>query len=217
MRLNRNIEEALSAVWEFKERKIESLQEVQERLRNKFGEKMLQELLDKKYLLCPDAKIRLSEEGEYLARDIIRRQRLAERLLVDVLEIRGQLLDSAACEFEHVISPEIEKSICTLLGHPKLCPHGSSIPEGECCRQQVEVIKSIIITLDKLKQAERFKVVYIFIQNHPELHKLISFGVAPGATLKIHQTFPTLVIEMEEQLIALDKEIARNIYVKKLQ
>lgn len=217
MHLNKNMEEALSSVWEFKERKIESFQEIQERLKNKFGQNLLKELLEKEYIICSGAEIQLSEKGEYLARDIIRRQRLAERLLVDVLEIRGELIDSVACEFEHVISPEIEKSICTLLGHPKLCPHGSPIPEGDCCREQVEVIKSIVTTLDKLKQAERFKIVYILVQNHPELHKLISLGVAPGAILKVHQTFPTFVIEIEEQMIALDKEIAKNIYVKKLR
>jgi DtxR family Mn-dependent transcriptional regulator len=216
MNLHKNEEEALSSIWEFKERKIDDSQEIKGRLKKKIGTDLFGELIKKKYILQTEGKILLTEEGKYLARDIIRRQRLAERLLTDVFEIRGELMSSAACEFEHIISPEIEKSICTLLGHPKLCPHGSPIPEGDCCQKQVEVIKSIIMTLDKLKQGERSKIVYLLTHVHPELHKLISLGVVPGATIKIHQTFPTFVIQIEEQQIALDKDITKNIYVKKL-
>ncbi|HKR94761.1 MAG TPA: iron dependent repressor, metal binding and dimerization domain protein, partial [Candidatus Angelobacter sp.] len=38
-----------------------------------------------------------------------------------------------ACKFEHILSPEATTSICSFLGHPRTCPHGSPIPAGECC------------------------------------------------------------------------------------
>jgi Mn-dependent DtxR family transcriptional regulator len=38
-----------------------------------------------------------------------------------------------ACKFEHILSPEATERICTFLGHPRTCPHGSPIPAGECC------------------------------------------------------------------------------------
>lgn len=195
---------------------MEDFREIKERLKSRLGIDLVDELLRKKYISKISQKIVLTEEGKRIARDIIRRQRLAERLLADVLEIGGELLNSFACEFEHIISPEVERSICTLLGHPKLCPHGSPIPEGNCCQRQEEVLKSIVTTLDKLKQGESSKIVYMLTHAHPELHKLLSLGVVPGATVKIHQTFPTLVVEIEGQQLALDKEITRNIYVKKL-
>jgi putative ABC transport system ATP-binding protein len=72
--------------------------------------------------------------GEERARSIIRRHRLAERLFMDVLSIRdAAAVESNACTFEHILSPEVTDRICTFLMHPSTCPHGSPIPQGECC------------------------------------------------------------------------------------
>ena len=84
----------------------------------------------------------VTEEGEFTragearARDVIRRHRLAERLFMDVLSIRDEAeIESSACKFEHILSPEVTDRMCTLLGHPHACPHGSPIPNGECCAE----------------------------------------------------------------------------------
>jgi hypothetical protein len=67
---------------------------------------------------------------------VIRRHRLAERLFMDVLSIRDEgEIESSACKFEHILSPEVTDRICTLLGHPLACPHGSPIPQGDCCQR----------------------------------------------------------------------------------
>ncbi len=72
--------------------------------------------------------------GEQRARSVIRRHRLAERLFMDVLAIRDEgSIEQNACTFEHILSPEVTDRICTFLGHPRTCPHGSPIPEGDCC------------------------------------------------------------------------------------
>ena len=77
---------------------------------------------------------RFTPKGESRARDVIRRHRLAERLFMDVLSIRDEReIESSACKFEHILSPEVTDRMCTLLGHPTACPHGSPIPSGECC------------------------------------------------------------------------------------
>ena len=74
--------------------------------------------------------------GESRARDVIRRHRLAERLFMDVLNIHDeQEIESSACKFEHILSPEVTDRMCALLGHPDACPHGSPIPRGECCAE----------------------------------------------------------------------------------
>ncbi|MES1261124.1 MAG: ATP-binding cassette domain-containing protein [Acidobacteriota bacterium] len=76
-------------------------------------------------------------QGESRARDVIRRHRLAERLFMDVLNIRDEReIESSACKFEHILSPEVTDRMCTLLGHPLECPHGSPIPKGECCAEK---------------------------------------------------------------------------------
>jgi putative ABC transport system ATP-binding protein len=80
------------------------------------------------------AEIAFTPVGEERARSVIRRHRLAERLFIDVLAIRDdQSIEKNACTFEHILSPEVTDRICTFLGHPRTCPHGCAIPEGECC------------------------------------------------------------------------------------
>jgi putative ABC transport system ATP-binding protein len=84
-------------------------------------------------LKVSESEVSLTPRGESRARDIVRRRRLAERLLTDTFSIAGTEADSHACKFEHVISPELDQRICTFLDHPKTCPHGNPIPPGRCC------------------------------------------------------------------------------------
>jgi len=76
----------------------------------------------------------LAGEGMDRARDIIRRHRLAERLVQDTFAISGNAeIEANACILEHVLSPEVTASICRLLQHPRVCPHDRPIPPGPCC------------------------------------------------------------------------------------
>jgi DtxR family Mn-dependent transcriptional regulator len=81
-----------------------------------------------------DGEGEFTPAGEARARDVIRRHRLAERLFRDVLGIHDEAeIESSACKFEHILSPEVTDRMCSLLGHPGECPHGSPIPRGTCC------------------------------------------------------------------------------------
>jgi putative ABC transport system ATP-binding protein len=81
-----------------------------------------------------DRMIFFTEKGRKRAEDIIRRHRLAERLFVHTFHVHDEHeVAEQACRFEHILSPEATDSICTFLGHPRTCPHGSPIPAGECC------------------------------------------------------------------------------------
>jgi len=81
-----------------------------------------------------DGQGEFTPSGEARARDVIRRHRLAERLFRDVLGIHDEEeIESSACKFEHILSPEVTDRMCSLLGHPDACPHGSPIPRGGCC------------------------------------------------------------------------------------
>ena len=48
-------------------------------------------------------------------------------------------IEQQACKFEHILSPEVTDKICSFLGHPECCPHGSPIPSGECCEKAGKV------------------------------------------------------------------------------
>jgi putative ABC transport system ATP-binding protein len=78
--------------------------------------------------------IQFTDRGRQRAENVIRRHRLAERLFMQTLQISNEaVIEQQACKFEHILSPEATDSICTFLGHPETCPHGSSIPRGACC------------------------------------------------------------------------------------
>jgi Mn-dependent DtxR family transcriptional regulator len=75
-----------------------------------------------------------TEKGRKRAEDVIRRHRLAERLFTETFHVHDEReVEEQACKFEHILSPEATDSICSFLGHPRTCPHGSPIPAGECC------------------------------------------------------------------------------------
>ena len=81
-----------------------------------------------------DAVVDFTARGRQRAADIIRRHRLAERLFTETLKIQNEAeIEQQACKFEHILSLEATDRICTFLGHPKTCPHGSPIPAGACC------------------------------------------------------------------------------------
>ena len=81
-----------------------------------------------------DRMIVFTEKGLRRAEDIIRRHRLAERLFTQTFHVHDEKeVAEQACKFEHILSPEATERICSFLGHPRTCPHGSPIPAGECC------------------------------------------------------------------------------------
>ncbi len=78
--------------------------------------------------LDQDRVLHLSEAGRAYATSMLRRHRLAEVLLVDVLKVPWPQVHEEACRLEHAISDNLERHIVDLLGDPGTCPHGSPIP-----------------------------------------------------------------------------------------
>jgi len=155
-------------------------------------------------------RIRLTEKGADYASKLIRAHRLAERLLYDVL---GGDFESGACEFEHTVAHELVDSICILLGHPRLCPHGMPIPQGACCKKSARMVQSSVIPLAELEIAQSAKVAYVNCKSDQQLHKIDSLCIRPGAIVTLHQRYPTYVIECEGSNIAMDEQIASSICV----
>ncbi|MBF0384252.1 MAG: FeoA domain-containing protein [Candidatus Omnitrophica bacterium] len=206
------IDEYLEQLWYMKEEKQTSVDVLKLNLADKFDLKVLSDLNVKGLAkISPDnKKINLTENGESQARQLVRSHRLAERLLHDVL---GGDFEKGACEFEHIVSPELVNSICTVLGHPKECPHGLVIPEGECCKRSDKTALSCIIPLTQLKLGTSARIAYVKCQNDQQIHRLEGLCVRPGVNIKLHQNYPTFVIECEGAHIALDNNVADNISV----
>ena len=78
--------------------------------------------------LLDDRTLRLTPKGREVAVSIVRRHRLAERLLVDVIGLEWEKVHREADRWEHAISADVEEKLVTLLGDPATCPHGNPIP-----------------------------------------------------------------------------------------
>ncbi|OGW10609.1 MAG: hypothetical protein A2W77_07280 [Nitrospinae bacterium RIFCSPLOWO2_12_39_16] len=164
-----------------------------------------------------DKNVALTSKGQGEFNTLIRRHRLAERLMSDILNIGGESMEKHACEFEHILSTDITESICTLLGHPTTCPHGKAIPPGGCCSNRRRELEPLILPLDSLSAGEGGKILYISTRDHYRLDKLTSIGLMPGTIVKVHQKQPALVVLFDETTLSMDTEIARDIYVRKLK
>ena len=210
-----DIEEALSAIWHQFEVGVKDKDKILSVLEDGVSLESFPTLVRRKLAREENGTVVLTEEGEALAKDVTRRHRLAERLLTDVLALTEKAIDPNACRLEHIISREVAESICTLLGHPGECPHGSPIPQGDCCKSDSGIVEPIIVSLDKLEAGRKGKIAYLLLQSHPDLHKLLSLGVVPGTLFNLHQTFPTYVIEVGETTLALEKEIAEKIFIRR--
>jgi DtxR family Mn-dependent transcriptional regulator len=146
----------------------------------------------------------------------MRRHRLGEVLVSSILKLKGDEMEEIACKIEHALLPEVEEAICTLLGHPEICPEGKNIPRGRCCENNLKVIKNVVVSLDVLKPSESGKIMYIKPSNHSNLHQLISFGLQPGVVVTIHRASPVFCIKFENTELALDEEVVKNIFVWKI-
>jgi DtxR family Mn-dependent transcriptional regulator len=160
-------------------------------------------------------QIILATKGEKLAEITVRRHRLAERLLTEVLDIEEKAIEENACSFEHSLSPLVTDSICTLLGHPPTCPHGLLIPRGECCKKFKVDVKPLVQPLKDMEIGQRGRIVFITPSSHSRLDRLGSLGIVPGSVIRLHQKRPSFVIEIGETTLAIDNDITKEIYVKK--
>ncbi|MBI2875525.1 MAG: metal-dependent transcriptional regulator [Candidatus Tectomicrobia bacterium] len=160
-------------------------------------------------------EVALSPEGEKRARDIIRRHRLAELLFSEIFELEDAPMESGACNFEHLLAPKIIESVCTFLGHPRRCPHGKPIPPDECCNRFQVDIQPLVIRLSDLPLGEEGRIVFITPKQRTRLDRLSALGLIPGSMVRLHQRQPSYVISIGETEMALDREIACEIYVRK--
>jgi DtxR family transcriptional regulator, Mn-dependent transcriptional regulator len=211
-----DIDECLEIVWHLIESHGSACTEnFKQHDEEDFGLEALNKLEKMDLLKITDGNIELTDDGMGKAKQVVRCHRLAERLLSDVLGMNPDEVEKGACEFEHILAPELVESICTLLGHPKLCPHGTKIPPGECCLNKHDSVSSAVIPLTKAKVGENYKVAYINTSVDSRLEKLLNFQITPGVKLKVSQKYPSYVIQGKNMQLAMDQDVTEDIFVWK--
>lgn len=136
MGLSENVEEYLEILYLFEERgkPVAKINEISEGLNiaPPSAVEMLKKMEGMELVNYESRKgVSLTKKGRIKARQIIRNHRLAERLLIDILNT--EVDEEAICGLEHHISKKIANAVCTTLNHPRKCPHGNTIPKGKCC------------------------------------------------------------------------------------
>ncbi len=174
-------------------------------------------LSEDRLLNVADGMAHLTPAGEEHAAMIVRRHRLAERLFYDLLRTGSENSSSLACRFEHILNEEVTEAVCTLLGHPPTCPHGRQIPPGMCCRRAERKVKPLVQPLSEVPPGSRVRIVFITPRFHERLDRLNSFGILPGAVVHLHQKQPAFVIRIDATEVAIEKEIAHEIFVIKIE
>ncbi|MFH0777847.1 MAG: metal-dependent transcriptional regulator [Candidatus Eisenbacteria bacterium] len=209
------VEEMLELLWTLKESGHDDLQLVFKKSGDAGPDEVLDELRRNGFVTLDGDRVSLTAAGDGKAREIVRRYRLAEVLLAQVLELEDTEVRNTACKFEHVLSPKATDSICTFLGHPPVCPHGKSIPKGSCCLRADTKLKPLITRLTEMEVGALVTAVFIAPSLHRTLDRLAGFGIVPGSTFRVHQRDPSCVIQIGETTVALDEEIAREIHVRR--
>ncbi len=214
MKVSAKAEEILEALWIATEEKGEDAAHF-ERLGIENDDEGLAELTRMAYVEVHGERVRLRREGREEARMTVRRHRLAERLMMDILDIKGRSGDERACEFEHLLHHGVDTKICTLLNHPVTCPHGKPIPPGTCCDQARQEGEVGVVALTELKAGEQGEIAYLAASDVSKMQKLMSMGVLPGCNLKLLRRFPSFIFKVGHSEFAVDDELAREIFVRK--
>lgn len=153
----------------------------------------------------------LTKEGEEKAVNLIRKHRLSERFLADMLNISWDKVHDEACKFEHVLSEEAEEGLNKLLGNPSTCPHGHPIP-GNTQDRQSELVK-----LSSVESGNQATVEAVSEDNIEILRYIGSLNLKPKAKVFVEEKAPfggpvTLIVNNKEK-VAIGPEIADLILV----
>lgn len=215
MRVSDGAEEILEFMWVATEEKGESAVPLAE-LGIQADDAALAELVGLAYVEVLGERVRLRREGREEARMTVRRHRLSERLMMDILDIKGTSGNERACEFEHLLHHGVDTKICTLLNHPTTCPHGKPIPPGTCCEEARSKGQVGVVALTELKPGEGGEIAYLAASDVRKMQKLMSMGVLPGSDLGLIRTYPSYIFKVGNSEFAVDEELAREIFIRKV-
>ncbi len=158
-----------------------------------------------------DGLIELTADGQSLAQTMVRRHRLAERFLTDILELSWAEAHHEAGKWEHVISPQVEAAIVKKLGDPTTCPHGNPIPGSDYVEPElipmVEADRGSAMVITRIPEELEFTPGLLeFLEDNQ---------VLPGTTAKVLAISPdgTTTLEVDDKVVGISAFTAERIMV----
>ncbi len=158
-----------------------------------------------------DGKIRLTAEGRTLAEQVVRRHRLAERFLTDILQLSWAEAHHEAGKWEHVMSEAVEQAISRVLGAPTTCPHGNPIPGSSYAAPDAHPLSGLAV-------GDRFTVSRIpeELEFTPGLLEFLEgSAITPGRVGTITAASPdgTVTVEIEGHTVGVGAFASERILV----
>ena len=170
-----------------------------------------------------DRHLELTDEGRRKAVHVMRKHRLAERLLSDVIELEWEYVHEEACRWEHVMSEQVERKLLTMLGHPTESPYGNPIPGlVELGADDAASTENLVNLVDVVRGGDSEVIARIRrlgepAQVDPELLlQLKQAGVFPGSTGTFTAAGSYVAVQIQgfESGLELPNELAAHIFVE---
>lgn len=158
-------------------------------------------------------EITLTPEGLAQSIDVVRRHRVAERFLVDVLGLDLHDAHEDACLLEHALSPRVMEALGRFLESPEMCPHGHPIPASDGSVRSVSGIP-----LSETTAGERYAVRQLAEDDESVLSYLTSLGLTPATQLVVRDVAPfdgPLLLEISGRTSAIAREMAERVLVER--
>lgn len=162
----------------------------------------------------PYRGVTLTDGGRKIALDVIRRHRLAERLVTDILHMDWDKAHEAACKLEHGLDSSVIRPLEKALGHPRTCPHGNPLPTKCGSLRQDESVP-----LAEFKPGQVGIVSKIVDETQELLQYLSSIGLAPGTRIEVKQApqpGELIIVEVAGSEMSLGRHAAACVHVVKL-
>lgn len=161
----------------------------------------------------PYRGVKLTAKGEKIALKILRRHRLAERLLTDILNADWSNAHENACKLEHALTTEVVMLLEKKLGYPKFCPHGNPIPSVNGQVEEEECNPLTEATINK-----PYKVFRIINEKREKLLVLASKGIKPGVEVRVlERKPPSIILYVGGKKYTLDLDVASDICLKSVE
>jgi len=214
---DQDLEEVAEELWTLAEEGRHNLADLRATTQVRRLDQALAELAARGLLAVDRGRASLTPSGRVLAEGMVRRHRLAEVLFRTALDVKDDAsVNRTACVMEHVLDEATTESVCSFLGHPRLCPHGKPIPAGTCCQAFSQSAEPLVQPLDRLAPGQAAHIVYIVPRTAGRLVRLAGLGVVPGATVHFQQGTPAAVVRVGETTVALEPAVAGEIYVRRV-
>jgi DtxR family transcriptional regulator, Mn-dependent transcriptional regulator len=220
------LEEYLETVLELDE---DGLVVTQARLADRLGHsaptvsQMVRRLVLEGYLEVSHRVVALTPKGRAQAERVVRKHRLAERLLIDVIGLEWEDVHVEACRWEHVMSETVERRLLEILDHPTVSPYGNPIPgldelgEGPLAEEFLDGVESLDTIVSPVEQRVVVGRIAEPIQTDEELMAVLRrVGALPGKVITVARGAEGVLVGSAGETAEIDGEAASHLFVRRL-